>query len=319
MDTPGHLNQANGNRPNGFLFSWQRLALGMLVGVCASAGVLFAIFSWTREARRASLRQAVMSSFQEGRWDDAIRSSREWLDNFPGTVEAHEFQLEAGLRARRLPVAIEAAKALLGINPARSDLKEKVVLWLFLTGKLEEADTLCLNLRQENPDRKDLIQLHADILMRLGEGEKAGGLLDTLLRAGVKSSPVLTMRGALYLDEGNYPKAVAILREAASLPGQPSEKNLHYLALSLARTGDAKGAEAVFAQLRSRQNLEIWEKYGRPNSVAYKVSLAESMLQMEKRDEALGLLGEIRRETPDDPYVERLFATASAMPAGGRK
>lgn len=296
---------------------WAFASLAVLL--TAGAIVLVALL-WRRETNLAELRAKAVSAIREARWDEAIHFCRTWAEQFPGTVEPREIQLEAGVRSRRLPVAIEAARAMLRAGPANPELQEKLALWLFLTGELEEADKLCAALRKENPGREGLLlPLHADILQRLGETAKAAELVDQMLLSGGKNPQILTMRGSIYLEEGNYPKAVATLREAKSLSAQPTEKNLHYLALALARNGDTREAEALFAQLRSRQDLEIWDKYGRPDSIPYKVNLVETLIHLGKREEALGILSEIRREAPGNPYLERLATTASAMPAGGGK
>jgi tetratricopeptide (TPR) repeat protein len=288
----------------------------LLVGL--SAALLFAARSWRQALLLEENRQATISALREGRFNDAIQSGRWWADRQPDSVAPLQALLEAGMKSGRLPVAIGAGQALLARGATQPELRERLALWLFLTGNLEQADEQCRLARKANPGREHLALLHADILQRLGETAKASDLLDQLSQAGGKSPPILTLKGVLLLEEGETAKAVTLLREAMSLSNPPAEKTLHYLALALTRAGDTEAANAVFAQLRSRQDLEIWEKYGRSDSTAYKISLAEALIQMGKREEALQLLSQARQEFPDNPFISRLIATALQQPVGGR-
>lgn len=293
------------------------MAAVMLLGL--SAALVFAARSWRQALLVEENRRSTISALREGRFNDAIQSGKWWADRQPDSVEPLQALLEAGMKSGRLPVAIGAGQALLALGATQPELRERLALWLFLTGNLEQADEQCRLARQANPGRDHLALLHADILQRLGETAKASDLLDQLLQAGGKSPPLLTLKGALLLEEGETAKAVSLLREAESLSNPPAEKTLHYLALALTRSGDTQAANAVFAQLRSRQDVEIWEKYGRSDSTAYKISLAEALIQMGKRQEALQLLSQARQESPDNPFISRLMATASQQqPTGGR-
>ncbi len=298
---------------------WGKSAALILILAMFSVATLFAVRSWRSGIIVDEHRRVTTSAVRDGRFNEAIESGRLWADQQPDSVEPFQALLEAGMKSGRLPVAIEAGQALLAKGFSQPELRERLALWLFLTGSLEQADEQCRLARQANPDQNHLALLHADILQRLGETAKATELLDQLLQAGGKSPPLLTLKGALLLDEGETAKAVTMLREAVSLSNPPAEKTLNYLALALTRAGETQAANAVFAQLRSRQDVEIWEKYGRSDSTAYKISLAEALIQMGKREEALQLLSQARQESPDNPFVSRLMATASQQqPAGGR-
>lgn len=284
--------------------------------VCALLSVLvilssFLIFFLRNSSRLDDFRARVHSLVEVGQFEEAFGVIDSWRAFQPDSLEPLQKKIDACLKAKRIPGAIEAAREVLKLDPGLKEVRERLALWLFLTGNLEEAERECQTCREGDPTRADLAILHADILQRLGENEKAAGILDGLLQGGNRSAQVLTLRGALYLESGQPNQAIPLLREALGQPGIRPEKTLHFLGLALIKAGEKQEAEKIFSQLRSQQTFELWEKYGRSDSLAYKISLAESLVQSGKAREALDLLKEVRAQSPGNPYIDVLVERCS--------
>jgi predicted Zn-dependent protease len=239
---------------------------------------------------------------------EAARAVSRWRALRPDDVEAHLLLIDLSLRQNRLEGAIDGSAEVLRLRPHHHELRRQRAVWLFLVGRTEEADRECRRGREGRPNDPELTQLQAEICYRLGDFTRVEALVEGLLRAQPNAAPALILRGAVYLDTGRPDQAIAPLRAALGAGGEHGGRARHYLGLALARTGQEAEAKRVLAEAKQQQAVEVWTKYGRPDSPAYKVSLAESLLELGKAEEAVRLLGEAIAQSPSCPAAHRLLA-----------
>jgi predicted Zn-dependent protease len=243
-----------------------------------------------------------------GRLDEAAAAADRLRAARPDDLDAHLLYVEVSLRRDHLPGAIDGAREALRLRPDAGGLREQLAVWLFLVGRTAEADEECRRCRADRPADPRLAVLHADTCRRLGDNARAEQILDALPAGGPPNPAVQFLRGALYLDADRPEQAEPLLREAAGRPGEHQQRARYYLSLALARTGREDEARRVAADLRHQQTVEIWAKYGRPDSPAYRVSLAEALIRAGRGAEAVPLLDGVLAKAPDDPAAHRLLA-----------
>src|SRR5262245_10332744 len=231
-----------------------------------------------------------------------------WRTLRPDDIEAHLMLIDVGVRLKRLPQAIEGARAALRLKPEAHDLRRQLAEWLYAVGRTEEADAECRRCREARPRDPGLIFLQANICFRLGDFQRAEPLLDDLLRGDPDSGPALMLRGGLYVETGQPEKAIPMLREALKKGGDGQLRARHYLSQALVRVGQSDEAKEVLAELQRQQTVEIWEKYGRLDTVAYRLSMAEALLGTRQTGEALRLLDQVIKESPKCAAAHRLLA-----------
>ena len=243
-----------------------------------------------------------------GRLDEAAAAADRLRAARPDDLDAHLLHVDLCLNRENLAGAVDGARAALRLRPDSPGLREQLAVWLLLTGRAAEADEECGRCRADRPADPRLAVLHADVCRRLGDNARAEQILDGLPAGGPPNPAAQVLRGALYLDADQPEKAIRPLREAAGRPGEHQQRAKHYLSLALSRTGREDEARQLAADLRHQQTLEIWSKYGRPDSPAYRLGLAETLLRAGRGDEAVKLLDGVLAKMPDDPAAHRLLA-----------
>ena len=94
----------------------------------------------------------------------------------------------------------------------------------------------------------------------------------------------------------------------AARGGAGQSRARHYLSLALARTGRDAEARRVLAAEQQFQAVGLWEKYGRPDTVGYKVTIAEALFAAGKADEAVRLLDQALAQDPKCRAAHKLLA-----------
>jgi predicted Zn-dependent protease len=253
-------------------------------------------------------RALALGRMAAGKFAEAEGPIDQWRALWPSDSEPHLARIDWAMRMNRLPEAIESAGAALELQPGTADLRERRAGWLFLVGRSEEAAAECRRCREARPDDPDLIRLEAEICYRLGDNGRAGALVDDLLRRDPQDPTALTLRGALDLDADRPDRAVGPLREAVARLGPAAGRARYYLGLALARTGQEAEARKHQAVGQVQQAVELWEKYGRPDTASYKVTIAESLLAAGRADEAVRLLERAVAQDPGCVAAHRLLA-----------
>jgi predicted Zn-dependent protease len=255
-----------------------------------------------------ALRERARALRTSGRLDEASEAVERWRSLRPGDAEAHLFLVDLSLQRGSLPGAIDGARAALRLKPEAHDLRTRLVVWLLTLGRNDEADAECHRCRESKPNDPVLKYLQADIAAKLGDARRAERLLDELLGDKPKHLAALVLRGSLYLDAGEPEKAVPLLREAVAQGGAGQRRARNFLGLALARTGQEAEAKKLLAEVQRQHTLELWEKYGKPDSPAYKVSIAEALLDTGETNEAVRLLEQVVTESPGCAAAHRLLA-----------
>jgi predicted Zn-dependent protease len=254
------------------------------------------------------LRAQAIGHLAAGDLDEAELAAQRWRTARPDEIESHLFLIDVSLRRNRLVGAIDGAGAALKLRPSALDLRQQYATWLYLVGRTDEADAECRRCRETRPDHPGLALLQADICMRLGDHVRAEGLLDDLLRQQPGLAPAQARRGAVYLETNQPQQAIPLLRQALAQNGEHQQRTRHYLSLALARTGQEDEARRVLAEVKKHQTMELWTKYGKPDTAAYKVSIAESLLETGQADEAVRLLEQLLSQSPNCAAAHRLLA-----------
>jgi predicted Zn-dependent protease len=273
----------------------------------------------TRDAKDVEvLRAQALGRLSAGKVAEAEEPLERWRALRLDDPEPHRARIAWALRLDRLPEAVDAARTILALQPDDHDLREQLAYWLVTIGRTDEADIECRRCRRRRPDDPSLAFLQAEIWHRLGENTQAEELVDRLLQVQ-PAAPVQVLRGALHLDAGQPEKAVPLLRKAlAQRPEGQQQRARHYLSLALAQTGQEAEARKVLAEGQRQQAVALWEKYGRSESVAYKVSIAEALLATGQTGEAVQLLERAVAQAPGCVAAHRLLAAhyeAQGQPA----
>jgi predicted Zn-dependent protease len=302
-DSPG--TGASGRR------SRRALVWGLFTAIAIAVVIAVLLRRQNRGAAREdpeSLRAQAVDYRNAGMLAEAEPLVERWRALRPDDIEAHLMLIDVGVRLKRLPQAIDGARAVLRLKPEAHDLRRQLAEWLYAVGRTEEADADCRRCREVRPRDPSLSFLQANICLRLGDFERAQPLLDDLLRADPDSGPALMLRGGLYVETGQPEKAIPLLREALKKGGDGHVRARHYLSQALVRVGQSDEAKEVLAELQRQQTVEIWEKYGRLDTVAYRLSMAEALLGTRQTAEALRLLEQVIQESPKCTAAHRLLA-----------
>ncbi len=253
-------------------------------------------------------RALALGRMAAGKYAEAEAPLDRWRALRPAEIEPHLARIDWATWLNRLPEAIESAGAVLDLQPGIADLRERRAAWLLVVGRTEEAAAECRRCREARPDDPGLVRLEAEISYRLGDTARAAARVDDLLRRNPQDPAALTLRGALDLDADRPDRAVGPLREAAARAGPGAGRAKYFLALALARTGQEAEAKKLQAEGQAQQAVELWEKYGRPDTVGYKVTIAESLLATGRAEEAVRLLERAVAQSPDCAAAHRLLA-----------
>lgn len=253
-------------------------------------------------------RALALGRLAAGRHDEAEGPIDRWQTLRPGDPEPYLTRIDLALKRGRMLDAIEPAGVVLELQPTAAELRERRAVWLFLVGRSEEAAAECRRCRAASPDDPGLIRLEAEICLRMGDGVRVEELVGELLLRDPKDATALILRGVLELDHDRPDRAVPPLREAVARGGGSVARARYYLGLALARTGHESEARKLQAEGQVQQAVELWEKYGRPDSVGYKVTIAEGLLATGRTDEAVRLLERAVAQDPDCAVAHRLLA-----------
>ncbi len=314
---------------------WRRVTVAVILAGCAGLGLF--VWSLSRESEREELlRQAkqgqvadigrlraaveahpddvellsalVQCELGAGRLPEAEAALGRWCALRPDDAEPFLTRIDLNFQFRRLPPVIADAQHILELHPDNDALRERLAQWLSLAGRSEEADVECRRCLQRRPGVPALMELQAEIAHRLGDNARAEALADSLLRLDPPRPGALILRGALYLDAGQPERAIPLLRQALALDRGQQQAARHYLGLALARAGKQEEARRVLAEVQHQQALDLWEKYGKPDTVGYKVRIADSLLRTGKDADAVRLLEQALAQAPDCAEAHRLLA-----------
>ncbi|MFO0841500.1 MAG: tetratricopeptide repeat protein [Gemmataceae bacterium] len=241
---------------------------------------------------------------------EAGQALSRWRALRPDDVEAHLLLIDLSLRQNHQAGAIDAAGEVLRLKPRYHELRQKRAIWLLVEGRTEEADRECRLCREGRPNDPALLLLQAEICYRLGDLRQTEQFAEAALRQRPNAFGALVLRGAAHVDAGRPEQAVAPLQAALAAGGDEEGEGRarHYLSLALARTGQEAEARRVQAEAKRRQAVRLWKKYGQQDTAAYKVILAESLLETGNAEEAVRVLEQVVAQSPDCPAAHRLLA-----------
>jgi predicted Zn-dependent protease len=254
-----------------------------------------------------ALRALALGRVAAGKLAEASEPLDRWRAVRPDDPEAHLARVDQAVRLGRQAEAIEPARAVLALRPESDGLREQLTYWLFLTGRTEDADAECGRCRQRR-DTAILKLLHAEIALRLGDNARAERLTNELLTAGPRTAGALTLRAVLSLEADQATAAIPLLREALAQGGEGEARARHYLSLALAHSGDEEAAKKLLADEQRQLALAQWQKYGRSESVGYKVAIAEALLATGRADEAVRLAEQVLSQDPNCRSAHKILA-----------
>lgn len=296
----------SGERPRSFLRE-----ILVLAALFAGATAWWMYYSGSDAVLDPETQRAQAKQFMSaGKLAEAEQSLTRLRERYPDDLEAQRLYVELTSKSGRLPEAIDAARAALQLKADDDRLRERLANWLFSTGRYDEAYVECEHCLMQRPRDPQLLFLQAEVCRCLGDSAQAEKLVDLVLSLQPQSPPALTLRGALYLDAGQPQSAVPLLQAALAQGAESSRRarTRHYLSQALLKTGRDAEAKQVLADVQLQQTVEEWVKYGRSESAAYQIGLAESLLRTGKATEAIGLLEKVVAASPENAAAHRLLA-----------
>lgn len=282
-----------------------------LIAVVVVLGGVAAWQFWPRPAPAVDvdqIRKEILDLDQKAKVSEALDLARSWRDKVPDDLEPHMVIVDLAAKHDRVIDAIPSAQAILQQNPGINDLRQRLVIWLFMTGQTEAADKECQILMKGRSDDPRLLMLQGDICLRLGELSRAATALDRALTMQPDFLDAMVLRGAVYVQAGEPEKAIPLLEKAIAEGVRQPVRARHYLGLALYRVGRTEDARKILSQVGQVQANEIWDKYGRVEMPSYKITLAESMLRSGQAEQGVKILEQVVEQWPDSAAAHRLLA-----------
>ncbi|RMG00609.1 MAG: outer membrane protein assembly factor BamD [Planctomycetota bacterium] len=190
------------------------------------------------------------SLYMAGSKDEAAKAYRDFLARYPDHVLAPEVLYALGVceEERNQPAAAQKLYAQFLANYDDHPLRAEVALRqgevLFAAGKYGEAADVFAAAAADpkNPNAVDARIRQADCLLQLKRYAEAATVYAASVSAeGETGQKAALAAGRCYYLAGEYDKAIALLRRAASLPAQQAEC-AHWIARCLLKKGETSAA-----------------------------------------------------------------------------
>lgn len=225
--------------------------------------------------------------------DAALGLLQELAGEWPKLAGAQYALGLSALRYERLPLAEQAARAALRLQPDSQDYG------LLLTGVLVRkqdfagADAAMEQLLKKSKDKDDVRLAYTKLLLEGGAREQARAQLRKIVKDSPKNKDARYALGVLALNDGSLDDAEALF--------QPLAKDVD-------RGKDAEFQLGRIAEQRGNyeQALKHYEKVSSGNqAIDAAVRRAAVFARLKRYDEARDLLGQLRSQFP--PLAERLY------------
>ncbi|GAB6164165.1 tetratricopeptide repeat protein [Thermostilla marina] len=190
------------------------------------------------------------SLYMAGRKDEAAAAYRDFLARYPDDVLAPEVLYALGVCEEERNQPAEAQKlyaqflANYDDHPLRAEVALRQGEVLFAAGKYAEAADAFADVAADpqNAGAVDARIRQADCLLQLKRYAEAAAMYAASVSAGGEIGQKAALAaGRCYYLAGEYDKAIALLRRAASLPAQQSEC-AHWIARCLLKKGETAAA-----------------------------------------------------------------------------
>ncbi len=177
------------------------------------------------------------------RLSNALECLERWLEDEPENAEALALRGTAWQGLRHTEAALADYREAVALDPAQDEARLRLAD-LLLAGRPREALGHFRQLRERQPDNRDVLLGLARCLIALDDVEEARQLLDDLLAQRPDDAQALTERGRIALHAGLATEAEIWLRQSVAADPHDQE-SLYLLQQCLLRTGK-KGEAAVY-------------------------------------------------------------------------
>ncbi|CAH0306237.1 tetratricopeptide repeat protein [Roseomonas sp. CECT 9278] len=207
--------------------------------------------------------------------------------------------LSGARRGGDAAAVVAALRALLPADPTDAAIHAELAWKLLQLGRVEEADEACRAALARFPDDADILVRHAVVARR--QGDRDGAI--TRCRAALAQRPTHSW-GSLELaanltDAGQLDEAERVCE--ALLAAEPGNAQAHIRrGLIQRRRGDANGAAASFGTAAQLDPANTWAK----------LELAGTLVELDRADEATGVLNALLAAEPGHVEVLRRLGLA---------
>lgn len=263
------------------------------------------------EIRAAFLSQLVTVLRYAKRFDESIRTAREWLDDAPDDFERRDLYLTTLRAAERMDEAVDAAKKWLADDPTNALLRRQYLSQLILAKRHVEAQQRIIAWLATDPDDLELNRLLIRIFWEEKDWTSAIDTIQTGMEDPRHRSQYEQLLGFSYRFAGRWDEAVELYRRRAAAAGiDPTDRDLIETLIDAGRFDEAEktitaalapdpnarpGADSfdIPRLLRLRRYLSrIYQLTGR---------MAQSFQQLE---EMFGILEKLAQMNPTSPDIK---------------
>ncbi|MDB5310029.1 MAG: cellulose synthase subunit BcsC [Gemmataceae bacterium] len=235
-----------------------------------------------------------------------------WCRAQPHDPEPFLSQLDVRQRLHRpAEDLIRPAEQVLAIVPDDQKTRLRLAGLYFLVGRYNDTVRECNRLLEAPPIPPAEIRVAlARAEAARGNPVEAGVLLDRVLGETADQPDALLLRGIVYQQAGEYPRAVDTLRRVRPRNTDERVLLLHHLGQALTRTGHPDEAKTVFDQLTlvQRATYALGDARQRPSDRGLQLRAAETLLAIGEPDEARRVLESFLNRTGPDRAVLSLLA-----------
>ncbi len=188
------------------------------------------------------------ASMGMGRWQEAVRYFRRYLQMVPTSASAHHWIAICELRRGDQQAALREAEATLAVDPRFTDARILRAGVLASRGAYQPAIADLRQAVQTDPAKPAIRLDLARVLAESGRKTEAAAEYDAVLRVQPDFAPALTGKGALQAELGELDAAERTLRRALELSPRQDEARFD-LAQVLERRGRRQQAIAEYHRL----------------------------------------------------------------------
>lgn len=238
-----------------------------------------------------------------GRFDEAVRTAKDWMEESPSDAARRDAYLTALTRAGRRDEAVEVMGRYLNEDPTSPRLRMRYVAQLQAARRYVEAEQQVLSWLANDPDDVDLNRLLISLLWSAKQWDGAIEVAQTGAELAEHRTTYENLLGQSYVLAGRFDQAIEFYRgRAARLQTESAYQDLVAVLIRAERLADAE-------QLVNKLLAPDLERLaaGRPYDAALTITLRRQLARiyelMGRQEQAVQQLEAIHELASDDPGV----------------
>jgi predicted Zn-dependent protease len=233
-----------------------------------------------------------------------------WVAAAPTDPQALRLRMEQRTKRREYDAALTDGLALREQRSTDAELLKQVLNLAISAARFETAEQLCREALRAEPGDIGLRIRLAGIRTSRADTNGAATMLEGVLQDRPGHTGAMQVLAMLYNDLGQPEKAIPLLRKILDTDPNRQRTAGYQLSLALERTGHPEEARKVLAEVRRRQDLEVFREalQGQPDNLELRVRLGESLILDGHVNDGLVMLDEVFARDPAFAPAHRVLA-----------